>query len=198
MFTGIIQATGRLVSMKNTPPARFITVKTDPKIVRRVPKGGSVSIDGVCLTTLKRTRGKLTFELMDSTLKRTTLGMRKVGDRVNIEPAALLGQPIGGHFISGHVDGVGRVHEVATRWRTRCLVIAVPRALERYLVPQGSIVLNGVSLTIVEVGRDWCSVALTSYTQHHTNLGAVQPADKVNVEVDLLAKYLFKFLKSNS
>lgn len=241
MFTGIIPCTGVIVATKNATRGRFITIKTNPKIERSVPEGGSVSVDGVCLTRLKFLRSKnlggLTFELLDSTLKRTTLGERKVGDHVNIEPAMLVGQPIGGHFISGHVDGVGVVRKV-TRERhperspkgvvkgsresgsAHYIVISVPRDLYRYLVPQGSIVVNGVALTIVEVakGTDGAnepkgskesfvpsgssvssgsfgsfSVALTSYTLQHTNLGDLKVGDKVNIEVDMLAKYLEKF-----
>src|SRR3989338_1400909 len=112
MFTGIIQATGVVQRVEARGKARFITIKTDPKIARCVPEGGSVSVDGVCLTRLILGRAQglaLTFELLDSTLKRTTLGTLRVGDIVNIEPAMLLGQPIGGHLISGHVDDVGRV-----------------------------------------------------------------------------------------
>lgn len=212
MFTGIIPGTGKVIQTKNTKRGRFITVRVDPRIVRKVPEGGSVSVDGVCLTAIARARNTLRFELMDSTLKRTTLGARRVGDRVNVEPAMLVGQPIGGHFISGHVDGVGSVRKVATRWHTRYMAVGVPRALHRYLVPQGSVVVSGVSLTIVEVGnigrpslrriggsasryRSWFSVALTSYTLKHTNLGDLNVSDKVNIEVDMLAKYLEKFLR---
>ena len=211
MFTGIIQATGSIVDIQNTKQGRFIAIKTDQKIVRRVPEGGSVSVDGVCLTALRRARGMLTFELMNSTLKRTTLGALKVGDRVNVEPAILAGQPIGGHFISGHVDGVGRVHKVSTRWHTKYLVIEVPKHVHRYLVPQGSAVVSGVSLTVVEVSdvrrtvlrraggpssvHPWFSVALTSYTLEHTNLGKLKVGNRVNIEVDMLAKYLSRFLE---
>lgn len=194
MFTGIIPGTGTIVRVHSTKRGRFITVKVDPRIARKVPEGGSVSVEGVCLTVITRTRDTLRFELMDSTLKRTTLGARRVGDRVNIEPAMLVGQPIGGHFISGHVDGVGRVRKVATRWHTRYVVVDVPRDLHRYLVPQGSVVVNGVSLTIVEVASGSFSVALTKYTLDHTNLGDLRVGDKVNIEVDMLAKYLEQFL----
>lgn len=196
MFTGIIPATDLVAQIKKTKRGRFMTVKVDPKIARQVPEGGSVSVDGVCLTAIARTRDTLWFELMDSTLKRTTLGVRRVGDRVNLEPAMLVGQPIGGHFISGHVDGVGMVRKVSTRWHTRYVVIGAPRQLHRYLVPQGSIVVNGVSLTVVEVGVNWFSVALTKYTLAHTNLSDLKVGDKVNLEVDMLAKYLLKFLQA--
>lgn len=198
MFTGIIPATGAVVAVKNTRRGRFITVRVDPQIARKVPEGGSVSVDGVCLTRLKFLRSKnlggLTFELLDSTLKRTTLGARKVGDRVNVEPAMLVGQPIGGHFLSGHADGVGVVRKVTSKWHTRYLVIAMSRGLHRYIVPQGSIVVNGVSLTIVEVASGSFAVALTKYTLTHTNLSDLTAGDKVNIEVDMLAKYLEKFI----
>ncbi|OGL65631.1 hypothetical protein A3B21_03140 [Candidatus Uhrbacteria bacterium RIFCSPLOWO2_01_FULL_47_24] len=242
MFTGIIQATGTVVKTQKTKHGRFIKIKTDPKIARTIPEGGSVAIDGVCLTSLGSRRLQpaqykerklklaptrhselLTFELMDSTLKRTTLGARKVGDRVNVEPALTMGQPLGGHFISGHVDGMGVVRKISTRWHTRYMVIDVPRALTRYLVPQGSVVVNGVSLTIVEAkpplnlpltptplpqgegrvrekwekeGVGWFSVALTSYTLKHTNLAELKKADRVNIEVDMLAKYMLQFLNN--
>ncbi len=213
MFTGIIQASGSIVNTRKTNLQRRSIIEVDPKIAHGVPEGGSVAIDGVCLTTIHGSAARgvaresarrrslsaatpdtLAFELMDSTLKRTTLGLRKVGDRVNVEPAMLVGQPIGGHFISGHVDGVGVVRKVTTRGRTRYIVIAPPQSLMSHLVPQGSIAINGVSLTVVEVGGDWFSLALTSYTAKHTNLGALKAGDKVNIETDMFAKYILKFL----
>ena len=214
MFTGIIPAIGRIVKIKNTTRGRFITVEVDLKIVRKVLEGGSVSVDGVCLTAIDRSsaalyvplkRGMkpratsptitLTFELMDFTLKRATLGTRKIGQRVNVEPAMCAGQPIGGHFVSGHVDGVGRIKNVELRIKNnRILKISVPGRLARYFVPQGSVAVNGVSLTVVDVGDAWFSVALTRYTAKHTNLGALRVGESVNIETDMFAKYIINFL----
>lgn len=197
MFTGIIQTTGELAKIQRTKVGRFITIKTNSKIVRAIPEGGSVSIDGVCLTALDRKGDTLRFELMDSTLRRTTLGALKEGAEVNVEPAMRASDAVGGHFVSGHVDGVGTVKQVRIRWHTRYVEIQVPKNLVQYLVAQGSIVVNGVSLTIVEVGDRWFSVALTSYTIKHTNLSGLRVGMKVNIEVDMLAKYLRNFLATS-
>ena len=205
MFTGIVKVAGRIAKVEKIKKAVRIVIKTDSNIARCVDQGESVSVDGVCLTAIcgqatklsvarPQKRECLTFELMDSTLKLTTLGLRRVGDIVNIEPAMRAHDIVGGHFISGHVDGVGSVKRVWIRGRTRYLSIAFARQLARYVVPQGSITVNGVSLTVVDVKKDFFSVALTSYTATHTNLGAIKIRDKVNIEADMFAKYIFKFL----
>lgn len=210
MFTGIIQATGSIVKTKKINRGRRITIKIDQKIARGVPEGGSVAIDGVCLTAIhssaafhvppkrgikpRATTNALTFELMDSTLALTTLGALCVGDRVNIEPAMHASDLVGGHFVSGHADGVGRVKSVRMRERTRYVVCAAPQHLMRYVVPQGSITVNGVSLTVVDVEKDSFSVALTSYTATHTNLGALKVGNRANIETDMFAKYILNFL----
>lgn len=227
MFTGIIQATGRVVKLRVTRHGRFIVIKTDPRIVQNVFEGGSVSVDGVCLTSIvyrsaafhvppkrgtspraTRGRGSLSFKLMDSTLKLTTLGARKVGDRVNVEPAMRASDRVGGHFVTGHVDGVGVIKNVKCKMKNGTLLtVRVPNRLARYIVPQGSITVNGVSLTVVEVTgsykklqevtrgyRGTFSVALTRYTAEHTNLGTLKAGEQVNIEVDMFAKYIFNFL----
>lgn len=197
MFTGIVETIGVVRKAQSLRNARRIIVKTAPSIVRRVLKGGSIAIDGVCLTRLSFRMAKdlLTFELMDSTLRRTTLGAIKVGERVNLETAMTAGQPIGGHFLSGHVDGVGVVQNVVVRGYTRYLEIKLPRELVKYIVPQGSVAINGVSLTVVETKPNRFSVALTFYTQKHTNLGALRVGSPVNLEVDMFAKYILKHLE---
>ncbi len=210
MFTGIIQATGTVVNAQKINRGRRITIDIDKSIAHAVPEGGSVAIDGVCLTSIHgsaasrvppkrgikpRATKTLTFELMDSTLARTTLGARKIGDRVNLESAMRAQDIMGGHFVSGHVDGVGVVKNVKMRGRTRYMVIAPAQSFMPYLVPQGSVAVNGVSLTVVEVIGDTFSVALTPYTAKHTNLGTLKAEGKVNIETDMFAKYIFNFLK---
>ncbi|MDO8505735.1 MAG: riboflavin synthase [bacterium] len=208
MFTGIIQSTGTVAKVEKIKKSVHIAIKIDPAISRGISDGGSVAIDGVCLTAIgvareserrrslsATTPNTLTFELMDSTLKLTTLGARRVGDIVNIEPAMRARDIVGGHFVSGHVDGTAVIKNVKSKIKNeRVLELNISEKLARYVVSQGSITVNGVSLTVVDVKKDSFSVALTKYTATHTNLGALKITDKVNIEVDMFAKYIFKFL----
>lgn len=198
MFTGIVKATGIVQAKKKN----LIAIGINSKIVRAIPVGGSVSVDGVCLTALPRTpprrgawqrqRDYLTFEIMDSTLQRTTLGKLKIGAMVNVEPALRAGDSLGGHFVSGHIDDVGVVYEIKQQQQTRYIIIKISKKLSKYILAQGSVVANGVSLTVVDKKQNQFSVALTDYTLQHTNLVNLKKGDKVNIEVDIIIKYLEK------
>lgn len=204
MFTGIIKALGVVAELKKHGRHAVLTIRVSSPTALQVEPGASVSVDGVCLTVVARRGRILTFQLLESTLKRTRLGELRPRDQVNIEPALRAGERLGGHFVSGHVDGIGRVVEISRRWQTRYLTIAIPSRLVDYFIPQGSVVVNGVSLTVCEVHKirrakrrqvgkgDSFSVALTSYTVSRTNLGKLQAGELVNLEVDILAKYIIK------
>ena len=179
MFTGIVREVGRVVSFDG----RRLVVDAQTQAA----EGDSVAVDGVCLTAVDGTR--LAFDVVDETLARTTLGALKAGDRVNLEPALRAGEPLGGHLVQGHVDGLGRVRSTGEPvW------IDAPPELLRYCVEKGSITVDGVSLTIARLDDDGFAVALVPHTLEATTLGGLAPGDPVNLEVDILAKYVEKLL----
>lgn len=183
MFTGIIRTTGVVKEMKSG------TLRIEPEGLVRAQVGGSVAVNGVCLTVEKKGGKRLSFSLMPATLKVTTLGDLKKGDVVNLELPLKYGDRVDGHFVLGHVDGVGVVVRVVKKRGSKEVTVCVPSALKKYCVPKGSIALDGVSLTIVSVrGRD-VLVSLTPYTFAHTRFANVHVGDRVNVEVDVLARY---------
>ena len=175
MFTGVVRELGRVVSFDG---GRLVV-----EAGAAAAPGDSVAIDGVCLTVVSSP--PLAFDVVEETLRRTTLGALRHGDGVNVEPALRAGDPLGGHIVQGHVDGVGRVRSVGElTW------FDAPPELVRYCVEKGSIAVDGVSLTVAGVDDDGFAVALVPHTKAVTTLGARAPGDRVNVEADVLAKYV--------
>ena len=200
MFTGLIAATGVLVSIIPTRnavgPTRF-TVST-PDLAARLGTGDSIAVSGVCLTALDITHTQFSADLAQETVERTKLAKLKPGDVVNLELPTPAGSPLGGHVVQGHVDGVGTLisieaidpsNEAASDWRLR---FAVPSGLSRYIAPQGSITVEGISLTVAAILGDVVSVAVIPHTYAVTSLHALQPGSSLNIEVDALAKYAEK------
>lgn len=191
MFTGIIRTTGIVKEMKNG------ALQIVPKGLMRVEKGDSVAVNGVCLTVDKKAGKAFSFSLMSSTVKATTFGNLKRGDVVNLELPLQYGDRVDGHFVLGHVDGVGVIREVrpplgGSTSKSREIRVRVPAVLKKYCASKGSIALDGVSLTIVSVrGRD-VLVSLTPYTLKYTRFANVRMGDRVNVEIDVLARYFTK------
>ena len=180
MFTGIVREVGRVASFDGH---RLVLEAETTAAV-----GDSVSVDGVCLTAVDG--AQLAFDVVDETLSRTTLGSLAAGHRVNLEPALRAGEPLGGHLVQGHVDGLGRVRSTGEPvW------IDAPPELLRYLVEKGSITVDGVSLTVAAVDGGGFAVALVPHTLEATTLGALEPGDPVNLEVDVLAKYVEKLVR---
>ena len=174
MFTGIVRERARVASFAD---GRLLVESTlEPE------QGDSIAVDGVCLTVVARDGGKLAFDVVPETVART----KPFGAEVNLEPALRIGDPLGGHYVQGHVDGVGRVRSHAEGR----LAIEAPAELLRYCVEKGSIAVDGVALTIAALGDDAFEVALVPHTLQVTTLGALRPGDRVNLEVDLLAKYV--------
>jgi riboflavin synthase len=174
VFTGIVQERGRVASFDN---GRLVVESSlQPAI------GDSVSVEGVCLTVVDADNGTLAFDVVDETLSRA----KPFGDEVNLEPALRAGDPLGGHYVQGHVDGVGRVRSL----EQGRLVVEAPPDLLRYAVEKGSIAIDGVSLTISALQEGAFEVALVPHTLEVTTLGALRPGDPVNLEVDVLAKYV--------
>ncbi|HEU6445711.1 MAG TPA: riboflavin synthase [Gaiellaceae bacterium] len=181
MFTGIVRERARTVSFGD----RRLVVESSLSTA----VGDSVNVDGVCLTVVEAQNGRLAFDLMDETLART----KGFGDAVNLEPALAAGEPLGGHYVQGHVDGVGRVRA----FEGERLTVEAPPEILRYCVEKGSIAVDGVSLTIAEIDAESFTVALVAHTLEVTTLGRLEPGDPVNLEVDILAKYVEKLVGSS-
>jgi riboflavin synthase len=190
MFTGIVQHSGRFRG--------FAKGKTELLVEASGPTveiGGSVAVDGVCLSLIRREGALLAFNLSQETLARTTLGAARAGRRVNLERALRLGDRVGGHLVQGHVDGTSRVLRVdrsGDDWRLR---FDLPAPLARYVAAKGSIALQGVSLTVASVASGSFEVALVPETLRRTTLGSLAAGDEVHVEADLLARYLERLLE---
>ena len=177
MFTGIVREVGTVASFDG---ARLVVeTGTDAGI------GDSVAIAGVCLTVAGRENGTLAFDVVPETLDRTTLGRLTAGARVNVEPSLRAGDPLGGHIVQGHVDGVGSLRE-----RGELTWFDAAPEIVRYCVEKGSIAVDGTSLTVAAVDDDGFAVALIPHTLEATTLGSLEPGDPVNLEVDVLAKYV--------
>jgi riboflavin synthase len=194
MFTGIVQEVGSVVARNGG--AEGIRLEIDaPAVAPQIEVGGSVAINGVCLTAETVGNGRLTFHAMPETLSRSTLGALTTGGRVNLEPALRAGDAMGGHVVQGHVDGVGTVRSVTPEGEgIRVIVEATPATL-RYCVEKGSITVEGVSLTIAELHDDAFGVALIPHTLTATTLADLEPGQAVNLEVDVLAKYVERLLE---
>jgi riboflavin synthase len=182
MFTGIVQERGRVASFDG---GRLVI---ESQIEAEV--GDSVAVDGVCLTVTDSQNGTLVFDVMVETLNRAKL----FGAEVNLEPALRAGDPLGGHYVQGHVDGVGSVRSVDPEGEGRRVWIEAEPELMRYLVEKGSITVEGVSLTVAGLAEDGFAVALVQHTLAATTLGALVAGDKVNLETDVLAKYVERLL----
>jgi riboflavin synthase alpha subunit len=165
-----------------------------PATAPGVEVGGSVAIDGVCLTAETVDGARLRFHAVPETLRRTSLAGLAGGDAVNVEPALRAGEPLGGHLVQGHVDGIGRVQSVEAEGEGLRVVVEAPPAILRYCVEKGSIAVHGVSLTVAELFDDAFGVALVPHTLEATTLGELVPGREVNLEVDVLAKYVERLL----
>ena len=194
MFTGIVEATGTVSALERREGGVRLAVTTDLD-VGALPLGASLAVDGVCLTVVERAAGRFAADLGPETLARTTLGALRLGARVHLERPLRLGDALGGHLVSGHVDGVGAVVGRRAAGTSLELEIAAPESVVATLVPKGSITVAGASLTINEVAGDRFSVTLIPHTLAVTTLGFKNVGASVNLETDLLAKYVWKCLR---
>jgi riboflavin synthase len=196
MFTGIVRERGRLVGEPVTVPGggAILRVGHSRELGELLEVGASVSVSGVCLTVTRQEPEVATFDLAPETLRRTTLGGLGAGDEVNLEPPLRMGDPLGGHWVQGHVDGTLEVRERRDLEAHRELVLSLPGELEPYVVEKGSVALDGVSLTVSARRRGELEVALVPHTLEVTTLGAKAPGDRLNVEVDILSKYVVQAL----
>ena len=196
MFTGLILERGRLIS--NPVPSGQggvrLAVGMSPGLAERLGIGDSVAVSGVCLTVVERGSGQVVVELSPETLDRTNLGELRGGDEVNLEPALRMGDALGGHMVQGHVDGTAEVVERRDLTDHRVLAFSVPPDLAPFLVEKGSVTVDGVSLTVSALRPDRFEVALIPHTLEVTTLSRRVPGDRVNLEVDVLAKYIHRML----
>ncbi len=190
MFTGLIEEQGR-VELLERKRNFFVLKISAPKILKGTKIGDSISIDGVCLTVVQiKKPWSLNFEMMKETLEKTTLQNLKRRSLVNLERALKAGNRLGGHFVSGHVDGVGTIQKIIKEKNYVEFRISSNKNLKRFLVPKGSVAIDGVSLTIGNVNSKSFSIYLIPYTLKLTTLGIKKEGDRVNIETDLLAKYI--------
>ena len=192
MFTGIVTDVGRIRSVRQTNRDRRYEIETGYD-VSSIDLGASVSHAGCCLTVVEKGDRWFAVEVSGETLSKSTLGELKEGDRINLERAARLGDELGGHIVSGHVDGVGEVVSIAAEGGSHRVRVRVPRPLHRVIAPKGSITVEGVSLTVNEVEDDIFGVNIIPHTWDVTTLGELKPGSRVNLEIDMLARYLARW-----
>jgi riboflavin synthase len=194
MFTGIIQAVGRITAIEPRGGDQRLGVATGTLPVGDLALGDSVAVSGVCLTVISRSAHGFEADVSRETLARTIIGRLRPGDPVNLELALTPTSRLGGHIVSGHVDGIGAIAGRTEDARSVRFRIAVPAGLAKYIAEKGSICVDGISLTVNAVGPDWCEVNIVPHTLAVTTLGSAMPGREVNLEVDLLARYLERLL----
>ena len=195
MFTGIIRKTGKIKKIEDRKGKIYFTIGIKG-FFKKTKVGDSVSCDGTCLTVVKTKKDNFEVELMPETLKLTKFRDSRKGGLLNLELSMKIGQRLDGHFVMGHVDGAGEVKKIIREGEYISLIIKVPNKLIKYLACKGSVSVNGVSLTIAEVGKDWFRVCLITHTLKVTNLSKLKVGDRVNIEADMIAKYLEQLLKN--
>lgn len=189
MFTGIIEEVGKVRAVE--PRGEALVLRVECATVREdAAPASSIAVDGVCLTVVEVGEDSVGFDVMPETLSKTALGALNAGSPVNLERAMRVGDRLGGHFVQGHVDGVGRVTRVDAEGEWYLIAIAAPEIVKRYLIPHGSISVDGVSLTVARLEADEFTVALIPHTLDNTGLGSKKAGDPVNLEADMLGKYV--------
>jgi len=194
MFSGIIETMGTIAEIEPMGPGVRLVVRS-PQIAVEAKIGASVAVNGCCLTVVGCDGQDLAFDAGPETLARTNLGRREVGHQVNLERSLRIGEELGGHFVTGHIDGVGQLVERQDEEEWSTFYFSMPEPLGKQMASKGSVAVDGISLTLVEVTADRFSVALIPHTLKVTTLGPLQPGDPVNLETDVLAKYVQKQLE---
>ncbi|MDR9432953.1 MAG: riboflavin synthase [Spiribacter sp.] len=198
MFTGIIQAMGQLSESRRTGEDRRLRIATDGLDIEKVRLGDSVAVNGCCLTAIEVDSDGFAADVSIESLETTTLGQLQMGDPVNLELALTLATPLGGHLVSGHIDGVGAVVARTPAGRSECWRFRAPDALARYIAQKGSIAIDGISLTVNAVEGAEFEVNIVPHTAAVTTLGDYQPGHPVNLEVDLVARYLERLMQGDA
>ncbi|WP_275465561.1 riboflavin synthase [Streptomyces noursei] len=193
MFTGIVEELGEVVAVENLGDSSLFRLR-GPVVTEGAKHGDSIAVNGVCLTVVDTADGEFTADVMAETLQRSSLGALTIGSRVNLERPMALGGRLGGHLVQGHIDGTGTIVERTPGERWELVKVALPAQLARYVVEKGSITVDGVSLTVVDAAADHFTISLIPTTLALTTLGIKAPGDAVNLEVDVLAKYVERLL----
>lgn len=193
MFTGLVEEVGTVVSVERQDGGARVTVEA-PRVSVDAAVGDSISVNGACLTVVRRAAIRLCFDAVPETVERTNLKSARVGETVNLERSLVVGGRVGGHFVSGHVDGMATLLEVSRRGSAQVLRFGMPAALSRYVASKGSVALDGISLTVAEVSADAFTVWIIPHTLAHTTIGRRRRGDALNLETDILARYAERLL----
>lgn len=193
MFTGLVEIQGAITAVRRTSGGAQVQVSA-PSFADELALGDSVAVNGACLTVTQYQRGVFTADVSAETLEKTTLGTLRVGEQVNLERALRLSDRLGGHIVSGHIDGVGRLLARHGAGNSTIYTFEAPAALLRYIVPKGSFAVDGISLTVADTGRGSFSAAVIPHTEQSTTLGGKAIGAAVNLEVDVIAKYVERFV----
>lgn len=194
MFTGIVEAVGSIRQMRKTPDGALITIDAAP-VAESLGVGDSICVSGVCLTVTSIDGGTIQADISAETLSRTTLGALRRGDKVNLERALRADGRLGGHFVLGHVDGVGTIRRIVRRGDSWTVAIDVPESVARYIVEKGSVAVDGISLTVAAARGRRIEIAVIPHTMANTTLAEATPGGRVNVEADILGKYVLNALR---
>ena len=195
MFTGLIQDVGRIASLRLNKKGAILAVETRLS-VRAMELGASIAVNGACLTVMKKSKDSFIVDVSPETISRTSLAILGIGSLVNLERPLRLQDGLGGHLVTGHVDGLAVVDSIETQGEFTFFTFRLPAHLGNGLVSKGSVAVDGISLTVNECDRRRFSVAIIPFTLEHTNLRARRVGDKVNIETDLIGKYVQKFFKT--
>ncbi|MFA4919104.1 MAG: riboflavin synthase [Thermodesulfovibrionales bacterium] len=193
MFTGLILEMGELTSLKRRSGGAVLTLKAD-RIATAAATGDSIAINGVCLTVIAINNNGISFDLSDETLSATNLGRLKPGDRINLESSLTPDSKMGGHFVTGHVDSAGKIRSRETSGDMLKFEIEAPPDVLHFLVKKGSVAVDGISLTVVDILKDGFTLIIIPHTARLTTLGFKGPGDTVNLETDILGKYVARFM----
>lgn len=197
MFTGLIEDVGKIASLRLSQGSAVLAVQTNLPL-RSMALGASIAVNGVCLTVIKKSKSTFTVDVSPETLNRTSLGAIGIGSLVNLERPLRFQDRLGGHLVTGHIDGVAMVESIQTRREFNFFTFRIPARLGTFLVSKGSVGVDGISLTVNECSPRRFSVAIIPFTLEHTNLRAREVGDKVNIETDLIGKYVQKFVKAQN
>jgi riboflavin synthase len=197
MFTGLIEETGMIASLRKEKGSIVFTLRSQ-KTLRGLKRDHSIAVDGVCLTVIKRTKTTFDVQAVEETLKKTTLGNLKIGDPVNLERPLLPDGRLGGHFVLGHVDCTGVITDIQNRESSKVFWIRVPKKFARYLIPVGSVAVNGISLTISGLDKNSFAVSIIPLTMEVTAFPQYDKGRSVNIEFDVLGKYVERLLEART
>jgi riboflavin synthase len=194
MFTGLIEELGEMIKIQHGINSAKLTLKAS-KVLELVKLGDSIAVNGVCLTVVWFSPSQFAAEVMDETLRKTNLGNLVTGDKVNLERALSLGDRLGGHMVSGHIDGVGQIVGMKKVDIANVITIEAPQEVTDYIISKGSVAIDGISLTVVDCLEEMFTVSIIPHTAAMTTLGYKKNGDKVNLEADMIGKYVVKFLE---